>query len=223
MNFSAGEARLAVRDLVTRRSAVVVIGAACIVALASLVERRAAPGFALDRALLGPCFGLFVPLCCFVLTRATFPNGIEAALGHVARFGVDRRRALVGRAGVLLGVEAIAALPLSLAALAMTGPTSSWSQEIATLLWVAPLAGLAHGALLMLGATFGRFGALCLLVSDWLLGSSTGSLALPFPRAHIRNLLGGEAVLGFGQWASALALILLCCACCVWAARRTAP
>jgi hypothetical protein len=223
MNWSASAARVAVRDLLTRRSAALVAGAVLMVALVSVVERRAAPGFALDRALLGPCFGLFLPFCCFVLTRSAFPTGIEAALGRLARLGVNRRQALIGRAGVLLGMEAIVALPLSLAALTMTGPTSSWSQEVAALVWVAPLAALGHGALLLLGASFGRFGALTVLLLDWLLGSGAGPLALPFPRAHVRNLLGGEAVLGFGQLASTVALILLCSGCCVWAARRTAP
>jgi hypothetical protein len=46
-------------------------------------------------------------------------------------------------------------------------------------------------------------------VLDWILGTGASLLALPWPRAHIKNLLGGEPLLGLPQWSATLALLVI--------------
>ncbi len=75
--------------------------------------------------------------------------------------------------------------------------------------WVSALGGAAYAALFALGAAFGKRGGgrVVVLGLDWLLGTGTGAAALFTPRAHVRALLGGDAVAGFSGRASALCLV----------------
>lgn len=207
MSFAVVSFRAAWRELVARPTPVVlVLGLSCAL-LFALVERRAAPAFASDRALLGPAFGLMLPLACLVSARALFRRGIQPALSPLAALGVNRRLVLAGRASALLVAAAVIALPLAFGVVAVALPSHSWLAEWSTLPWVAVLAGSSYAALVLLGVSVGRYGAWAFLVLDWLLGSGSGWLALPWPRAHVRSLLGGSDVLGLGQSGSALALL----------------
>jgi hypothetical protein len=55
----------------------------------------------------------------------------------------------------------------------------------------------------------GRIGSTLLLVGDWLFGSGTSALSLPWPRGHLRALLGGTAPLGLSPRDAALCLLLI--------------
>lgn len=193
------------------------------VAVLALLERRADPAFACDRALLGPAFGLLLPLGCFSLARSLFRSGVEPALAPFASLGVDRRTVLVGRALVLLLAGLALAVLLGLSVLAVAGPTASWPRELWAIVWVAGLAGMAYGALLLLGVALGRHGLWLLLLGDWLLGSGSGWFALPWPRAHVRSLLGGESVLWLSQPTSAVLLLGLVALWLVVSVVRTPP
>jgi hypothetical protein len=80
--------------------------------------------------------------------------------------------------------------------------------DLIAVVWIGALAGAAYTGLFALASRFRR-GRLWLLVGDWLLGSGTGFLALPWPRGHARNLLGFSPVLELTQPSAALALLLL--------------
>jgi hypothetical protein len=73
--------------------------------------------------------------------------------------------------------------------------------------WGGAAIGAAYSGLLSFGSAFGRAGRLTVIGLDWLFGTGTGYLALPFPRASARTLLGGDPVLGMSQLA-ALAVLL---------------
>lgn len=213
----------AVRDL-GRRSMLVALGAVLLAAfLLALVERRAEPSFAFDRALLGPTFGLLLPFGCLVLSRRLFRTGVEPALAPFAVLGVDRRRLLLGRGCAFLLATCAFALPLGFVVLIVTGPTASWLREVGALLWVGAFAGGAYGALVLFGAALGRHGPWMLLGLDWLLGGGSGWLALPWPRAHVRCLLGGGGVLDLGQTASATVLLGLLALWVTLSFARTPP
>jgi hypothetical protein len=47
------------------------------------------------------------------------------------------------------------------------------------------------------------------LIGDWVFGGGTSAIALPWPRAHVRALLGGPAPLGLTPSESALVLAAL--------------
>jgi len=72
--------------------------------------------------------------------------------------------------------------------------------------------GVAYVSLFSLGSCLGARGRFVFLVADWLLGSGSSLLAAPWPRAHLRNLLGLEPVAGMSQGASTVALLILCVA-----------
>jgi hypothetical protein len=80
--------------------------------------------------------------------------------------------------------------------------------DLLAVLWIGALTGAAYAGLFAIASRFRR-GRLWLLIADWLLGSGTGLLALPWPRGHARNLLGLQPVLELGQASAALALFLL--------------
>jgi hypothetical protein len=207
-----------------RRQTFAVWGGVLVAALVlALLESRAASAFAYDRALMGPAFGLLLPLSCFALARQLFRGGLEPALAPFAGLGVNRRRLLAGRGMALLLGAVACALPLGLVVLTVAGPTASWPRELAALSWVGVLAGLAYGALLLAGAAVGRHGPWLVLLLDWLFGGGNGWFALPWPRGHLRGLLGGEAVLHLSQVASAFALFGLVALCLAVSFARTAP
>jgi hypothetical protein len=77
--------------------------------------------------------------------------------------------------------------------------------------WIGALGGVVYVTWFSLGALFGKGGRgrVYALGLDWILGSATSAMAMPWPRAHLRSLLGGELVLGLPGWQSTVALYLL--------------
>ena len=71
------------------------------------------------------------------------------------------------------------------------------------------LGGTAYASFYALGATFGRRGGgrIAVLILDFLAAGAEGVFALATPRAHVANLLGGAAVMGWPERASAVALV----------------
>lgn len=93
--------------------------------------------------------------------------------------------------------------------------------------WISGLGASAYAALFTWGAAYGAKGAgrSFLLGVDWIFGSTSGAFGAVFPRAHIRNLLGGTPAAELSSRASSATLVLLTlvfglCACL--AARRAA-
>ena len=72
------------------------------------------------------------------------------------------------------------------------------------------VAGASYAALMLLGASFvgGLWGRGLAALLDWVLGSDYGFGACLTPRAHLRNLLGGEAPFDLVPWES-LALLVI--------------
>lgn len=179
--------------------------------LLGYLERRAG-GAAVDRALTRDTFGLLLPLAGYLtFQRATGGGRLDSSARIVARHGVSARRAWLGAALppilllMLLGMTFAVAAVLFARGLGDPGLARDLWQSS----WIGALAGAAYGAWFALGSDFGRFGAgrKWVLLLDWLLGSTSGRLALPWPRAHVRNLLGAEPLLDFGQ-GMALAVLL---------------
>lgn len=219
--WTIAEARVALRELSVRATLVPLGAALCIGVLVAWLEQRGASGFALERSLHGPIFGLLFPLGCFLLTRKVFGPDVDRAL-QSARFGANRRALLAGRVLALLAVETAFAWTLCGVALIATG--FPWGPlGVARLVAVASAAALAHGSMMVLGVSVLRFGAGLTLFLDWLLGNGTGFLALLWPRAHVRTLLGGDAPLGFGAGGSLAVLVGVAVSCLAVAALRTKP
>jgi hypothetical protein len=186
------------------RLPLVAFGAALLTAwLATLLELRASPAYALERALIGPVYGLLLPLCCVLATRLAFAEGLDASLPRTS-FGVDRRLLLSGRILALFLIQCVFALLLT-ATTALTARNQSLDPR--ELLVASLLGALAYGAVFVAGTSVGQKAPFVLMGADWLLGSGEGPLALPFPRGHLRNLVGGTPVLDLGSLGAAGCLL----------------
>jgi hypothetical protein len=135
---------------------------------------------------------------------------LQAAFADLARHGADRRALALGQfvaaAAVcsLLGV-CLGALGV-LAARGVEDPATL--NDVWASISVGAAAGAAYACWFMLGSTFGKRsgGRTAFLAFDWLLGSTASVLSLPFPRAHVQNLLGATAPVDLGQGSSAALL-----------------
>jgi hypothetical protein len=212
---------LAWRRLTRRPPALAFAIATGFVVLVALSERSHG-GPALVRVLSGAALGLAVPLASLALFGVAVPEGrIDLALLPLSRRGLDRRRAALGfvlalaaaagAMGTILAV--VAALVAALGAVGPTSPALLGSLGTAAALGAA--AGVTYLALIALGSSWGERGGgrWSLLLLDALLGTATGTLALPWPRAHLRNLLGASAVLDLPQSTAPLALALIVGVC----------
>lgn len=197
-----------------------------IAALLAYLERRAG-GAAVDRALTRDTFGILLPIVGYsIFQRATRGGRLDSSARVVARHGVSGRAAWLGAA--LPPTALLALLGMAFAVAAVCCARGLGDPELARDLWqstwVGALAGAAYGAWLAFGSDFGRFGAgrKWVLLADLLLGSVSGKVALFWPRAHIRSLLGGEPLLGLSQ-GTALAVLLASTVTVLLVALRRAP
>lgn len=185
--------------------ATAVVFAACI----GFIERQSSSYAAADRA-LGAVVRLAVPLSAFaVVAICTGRRRLDEAVWCVARFGLSRRSVTLGLVGAAAAVSATLAVLLVVVTLLSAYGLSgvSWA-DVGTSVWIAALGGAAYAAWLGLGASFMRAGRgrWLALLGDFLLGASVGPAGLPWPRAHLRSLLGGEAVMDLPQTSSSAVL-----------------
>jgi hypothetical protein len=178
----------------------------------ALLERAAGRIGAADRALLGGAFGLALPLLAYVLvTRICEGDSLAQAVSPLARHGLDRRDLSLGLALPVAGVLGAFGLLSGVLVVSITrGPGDArWLADAATCAWIGACAGIAYTLALFGASSWGKRGRgrIWLLAADFFFGASDSALALPWPRGHLRNLLGGSAVLQLPQW-SALLLLL---------------
>jgi hypothetical protein len=167
--------------------------------------------------LRGAAFGLVLPLCAFVLSERLGGNKAAALRAPWARYGADRRALALGRLGVLLLTNAAVGVAIAWLGFALTrassgalAPNAPLATELLALLWLGAIGGAAYAALFAAATSWARhWGRAALLLADWILGAGVGVAALPFPRSHLRALLGGSPVLELGDWSSSGALIVI--------------
>ncbi len=219
--YAAG-ARLGWARLWTRASLFAFAVALLSVTLIAIFERVDERAFAVDRTLTGVAFGLSLPLYCFVLAElATSRTTLFDAVGPLSRHGLPRPALAQGLLGSTLALSALGGLVFGLTAVLVTrGPFDPlFVRDAVATSWIGALGGAAYAGLFALGSSFRR-GRLWLLLGDWLLGAGTGFLALPWPRGHVRNLLGYSPVLDLSQSAAAALLALVALLGSLVASRR---
>lgn len=221
-------ARLGLARMNSRSVLALSAGALCAVFLGSLLERRAATLIATDRALAGIALGIVLPVFAYgVWTATTGSRSLRDAVWVHARHGGSRRQ--LGTGLMLVNTAIAAAFGALLAAVAVVVTRFPADPELArdllTSSWIGALGGACYSLLFALGSSFGGGGGarLALLAGDWLLGAGTGALALPWPRAHIRNLLGGSPAAMLPQFGATLMLLALALFFTLWTLRRTDP
>lgn len=207
-------ARLAGARLIHRRSALGFLVALMAVAAGAALERVSGSRLAADRALTGVALGLVLPLSCWgTLSRALDGSRLDRALAEIARHGGSRRQAALGVLTVVALAQASLGALLALLAVVVTRAPADplLLRDLATSTWIGALGGVTYAAWFLLGSTVGRKGGgrSWGLVLDWVLGAGASAMALPWPRGHLRNLLGAEPILAMPQWSATLALCLL--------------
>jgi hypothetical protein len=201
--------------------------------LAGVVEGQAAGSAASARAvqlrlLQGVALGLVVPLFAYAASGRVGARVEELMTVSWARYGGHRRRYALGRqafaallTGLVAGASGLFALGLGSATSAPGIELPLSASNLLAVLWVGLLGGLAYvGALGLAQSIAGNLGRVLFLVGDWLLGSGTSLLALPWPRAHLRALAGGDAALALSPRDAALCLGAIALITCLAWLRR---
>lgn len=178
----------------------------------ALLERAQGRIGAADRALSGGAFGVALPLLCyFLVSRACAGRGLREAVNPLARHGSNRHGLVLGLATLpaLLAGAFAAASGVVVVALTRGAGDALLLRDAATSFWIGGVAGVAYCAAFVGASAVGANGQgrAWLLGADFLLGAGSSFLALPWPKSHVRNLLGGAPVLELPQPAS-LALLL---------------
>jgi hypothetical protein len=178
----------------------------------ALLERAQGAAGAADRALAGGAFGVALPLFCYFLVgRACSGSSLREALLPLARHGMDRRALTLGLALPSALLAAVfGGLGSVLVVLITRGPGDPrFFADAWTSLWLGIVSGGAYVAAFVGASALGRRGQgrAWLLAADFLLGAGASFLAFPWPKGHIRNLLGGSAVLELSQLGALFALL----------------
>jgi len=190
---------------------------ACLLALCfelgvALLERTQGRVGAADRALTGGAFGIALPLLCyFIVQRACGGLGLRAAVNPLARHGMSRHSLVLGLSIVPALIAALFAALSGVLVVALTRGSGDplLLRDIATCLWIGAVSGLAYGVVFVGASAYGQRGQgrAWLLAADFLLGSGSSLLAAPWPKGHVRNLLGGTPVLQLSQLSALLFLL----------------
>jgi hypothetical protein len=187
--------------------------AALAIISASVLRRGGSSGSTAEA--LEVIFGqLALPLLAFSMVGTVLGgDGLARSTRPLATFGAPPKQVALATIGVAIVATAIVAAVLGavVAALAHGVNDPPVVRDAFTSAWVAAFGGGAYVALFALGASFGKRGGgrALALVADWIFGSGTGAAGMLAPRAHVRSLLGGDAVMGLSGRTSALVLAAL--------------
>ena len=179
------------------------------------LARRFTPDDAADVALGGVVFGFALPLVAYAAVGRVCGGGrLDDAVRPLARHGANRRGAVLG--AIFAAAVRVSALGAAFGFLGVLvarshGGAAATFADAFTSAWIGALGGAVYVAWFGLGSLFGKAGSgrAVALALDWIFGPSASALAMPWPRAHLRSLLGGELVLGLPEWQSTVALYAL--------------
>ncbi len=220
-------ARLPLLRLVRSRLAwLAASGCSGLVFASVLYQRRHESVHGADRALDLYATGA-VPLLVYMVVAAALGHDGLARLGRsLVRLGAPSARmawmtvlVIMLASGLICGV-----LGASTVAWAHGSGDPPIARDALETLAFGALAGAAYAAYFLVGAAWvaSFWGRALLLVVDWMLGSTDGVGALLTPRAHLRNLLGGEAPFDVPPWQSLVMLGFLTVVFATWSVRRAA-
>jgi hypothetical protein len=179
-----------------------------------VLERRGSGAAAADSTLEGPVFGLALPILAYLVSeRACDAQRLDRSVDDLARYGVDRRAALLGVVLTSALTVAFASTLLTLVALlgAHAAHAADLASDLSASLGIAALSGAVYALWFGAASLFGKRGGgrKWALIFDFVLGSSSSALAAPWPRGHARNLLGGMPVMDLSQHAAWAALVVI--------------
>jgi hypothetical protein len=189
------------------------LGVCLVYALAAL-ERRSSGASSADTALEGPVFGLALPILAYLSSeRVCDGQRLDRSVDSVARYGVDRRAAMLGVLLTSAATMALGSALLTVAALlgANASRAANFWADLRASVGIAICSGAVYALWFGAASLFGKRGGgrKWALILDFVLGAGSSALAAPWPRGHARNLLGGLPVLDMTQSGAWLALIAI--------------
>ena len=174
----------------------------------AVLEPHSNASTAANDTLTGAVFGLTLPLLAYLLSeRLCLGDRLEHSVDAVVRYGSNRRAALLGLLLTSAACMAFASVVLTWAAL-LGAPPVGLGRQLLSGTEIALVSGAAYGLWFAAASRFGKRGAgrKWALIFDYLFGTGSTAIAALWPRAHVRNLLGLEPVLGWPQASAWLAL-----------------
>ncbi|MEO6600504.1 MAG: hypothetical protein ABIQ16_11560 [Polyangiaceae bacterium] len=191
-----------------------------------VIERRRDATSAADTVLTGAVFGIALPLLAYLVSdRVCAGQQLSRSVDVIARYGSDRRATVLGLLLSSALCMALVAALLTTAALvgARTPGSGAFMHDLRISVGIALLTGEVYALWFGVASLFGKRGGgrKCALLVDFLLGASSSFLAMPLPRGHVRNLLGGTPVYGLSQPSAWLALGVIGVTCLALSALRT--
>jgi len=191
-----------------------------------VLERQTDAASAPDDALGGAAYGIALPLLAYLVSeRVCASERLQRSADSLARYGTDRRAAMLGLLLASASCTAVVGVLLSVATLlgAHGLHSKALGADLRTCVGIGLIAGAVYalyfGAASLLGKRGG--GRKWALIIDFVLGAGSSALAAPWPRGHVRNLLGGEPVLALSQASAWLALALIGVACVISSLLKT--
>jgi hypothetical protein len=167
-----------------------------------------------DLVMLGAFGSVSLPLVAYAIVGGALGGeGLGRSGRSLVAFGATPASVALATALVAVAATAIlgAVMGAGLAALAHASDDPPLVRDVLACAWISALAGACYAAIFVLGAAIGARGTGrgVLLAVDWIVGSGTSFGAALLPRAHARNLYGGEGPLALGQRGSTLALVVI--------------
>ncbi len=204
-------ARLGQARLLVRPFWLIALLCVSLAATAGWIERSVALPGAVDRA-LGEVFRLVVPLLAFLLVNLTVgARRLGDSVWGAARFGLSRRKLAFGLVLSAMAASAAVAVVAVELTVVVAGPGPlGLGRELWTSGWIAALSAATYAAWFAAGSTWLRAGRgrWIPLAADFTLGMGSGLWAVPWPRPHVRSLVGDLAPLDLPQPVSAGWLLL---------------
>jgi hypothetical protein len=205
---------------------VLALSCAAVYAIGVLERRHDAAGAA-DSTLTGAAFGVALPILAYLLCdRVCAGQGLARSVDVIARHGANRRAAVLGLLLATALCMALACALLASAALLAAGApgSSAFGRDLRISIGIALLSGGVYALWFGFASLFGKRGGgrKWALFTDFVFGAGSSLLALPWPRGHVRNLLGGTPVHALSQPSAWLALALIGGASLAFVALRTA-
>ncbi len=181
---------------------------------AALLLHRASPDSSVGDAVQSVFGTIALPLLAYAVVGAVLGgDSLTGGARSLVAFGASPTRASLAEIVVAAVATALLGSIVGVLVVALAhGPSDPpLARDALATAWIAALGGAAYASLFALGASFGKRGGgrAWFLVLDWLFGSSDGVAGFATPRAHVRSLLGGDAVASCSNAASIAILVLL--------------
>ncbi|HTM44696.1 MAG TPA: hypothetical protein VL137_07055 [Polyangiaceae bacterium] len=189
---------------------VVLLGVSSVWAiLMSHVARDASPTEATTAALVGPIFGIAVPIALFIYCRHVEQEGLREAAITASALGMSRPAFALGATLALVASAIGLSIVLGLLPLMLNRGVADFASlaDLGTTVWVVSLGAAAYVCCFAaLGASGSWVQGFAFLLLDWGFGSKAGLSALVWPRAHLASLLGAATALPASAGTSVLML-----------------